>query len=127
MARESYAQKQIPTGVDSIPHPTQRELANGQFKYASEVFYAVVLGAGGAGAELEGIPFEPVEVKTINKDAIGMNSSFVDGGAINLVTGAAGTAVPVAADGETYTASVPTALAPDGENVYVICTGARGL
>jgi hypothetical protein len=90
--------------------------------YAGEV-----VGAGGAGGVLSGIPFEPAVL--LMSEATGPllqwmlpgSSGQVD---INGITGAAAAAAPVvAADGADWKVTLPTGIAPDGDTVSVLCVG----
>lgn len=132
MARESYAQKQIPAqGKDRVPYPDHRQLANGMLALMTEAFVGEVLGAGAAGGDLAGIPFEPAVILLsegtgpILQLQVPGSSAKVD---VNMISGApAGTAIPAAVlqgDG-TYTLSLPTGLAPDGDTVSLLILGFR--
>jgi hypothetical protein len=130
MARTTYAEAQIPTGAEDVPYATQHDIATKFGKHITEAFVGEVTGAGGAGGDLTGIPFDPAIV--LISEATGPllqlqvpgSSGDVD---INMITGAAaGTAIPAAvASGSTWTISLPTGLAPDGDVVSVVCLGFR--
>ena len=132
MAREAYAQKQIPAeGKDNVPYLDSRQLANGMLRHMTESFVGEVLGAGGVGGVLENIPFEPAAI--LVSEATGPflqlqlpgSAAKVD---INMITGAAaGGAIPAAtleADG-LYDLALPTGMAPDGDTASVLILGFR--
>lgn len=131
MARTTYAEAQIPTGAQDVPYATQHSIATKFGKHMTEAFVGEVTGAGGAGGDLTGIPFDPaiVLISEATGPALQLqvpgSSGDVD---INMITGAAaGTAIPAAvaqADG-TWTISLPTGLAPDADVVSCVCLGFR--
>ena len=133
MARQSYAESIVPAaGKDAIPYRDQRELANGSLRHAMDGYCGQVLGAGGAGGSLAGIPFEPMEI--IVSEATGptlvlqVRASSGDVN-INMITGAANASLPVvsqAVDGS-WTIALPTALAPDGDTATVLVHGYRDI
>jgi hypothetical protein len=132
MSRESYGEKQIPAaGHESPPYIDQREIINKFLRHGVESFMGEILGAGGAGGSLTGIPFEPAAI-LISDAAVPLGQLQFPGSAgkvdINLITlAAAGAAIPAAtlqADG-TYTLALPTGLAPDGNTVSVLIIGWR--
>jgi len=129
MPRDNYAQSQIPTSQDSVPYADHREIAQGLGRHMTDSFVGEVVGAGGAGGDLTGIPFEPAVIYLSEATGPSLQLQLPGSAAkvdINLITGAAaGTAVPDAtqeADG-TWTIALPTALAPDGDTVSAWCLG----
>ncbi len=132
MARQSYAETQIPAeGKDAVPYPDWRQIAFRMFTHAVDAFVGEILGAAAAGGDLAGIPFEPAAI--VLSEATGPLIQLqipASGGKldINLVTGvAAGTAIPAAVqqpDG-TWTLSLPTGLVPDGDTASLLILGFR--
>ena len=131
MSRTTYSEAQIPTGAQDVPYATQRDIATKFGKHTTEAFVGEVVGAGGAGGDLTGIPFDPAIV--LISEATGPALQLqVPGSAgdvdINMITGAAaGTAIPaaVAQANGTWTISLPTGLAPNGDTVSCVCLGFR--
>lgn len=130
--RESAAFAAVPAkGSESVPYPTHREIVSGLLKHLTEAFVGEVVGAGGAGGDLAGIPFEPAVI-VLSEGTGPILQAQLPGSAgavdVNLITGApAGTAIPAAVkqmDG-TWTLSLPTALAPDGDTVSLLILGFR--
>lgn len=129
MARESYQQTQIPTGIESIPYLDPLTLAQGMFRHAPNIFMGSVTGAGGAGDTLEGVPFEPALVVALNP-AGGTPAVHISafGDAADHVTIAAATAAnanpPVLSGSDNdWDVALPTQMAPNGETLTVICIG----
>jgi hypothetical protein len=100
--------------------------------HAAECFIGQVLGAGGAGGTLEGVPFEPAVI--IVSEATGPTLTLsVRGGLLAadvevlMTTGAVNANVPVVSqDGEgDWDVALPTALAPDGDTATVVIWGVR--
>ena len=129
MPRDNYAQSRIPTSQDSVPYADHREIAQGLGKHMTDSFVGEVVGAGGAGGNLTGIPFEPAVI--VLSEATGPSLQLqLPGSAakvdINMILGsAAAAAIPDATqetDG-TWTIALPTALAPDGDTVSAWCLG----
>lgn len=135
MARQSFAEQQIPSsGSAAVPYPTHRELANGVMKHASDMFVGEILGAGGVGGVLSGIPFEPAMVEIFEPVAPLMQRRMPgSAGAINIntITGAAaGTPIAVAVDDvavPSWKVTLPVGLAPNGRTVTVVCYGFRDI
>lgn len=131
MARTSYAEAQIPTAVEDIPYPSHRKVA-GMLQHAAELFVGEVLGAGGVGGSLLGVPFEPgiIDVYEATGPTMVRRLPGAAGAIyINLITGAViATTITVtqAVDG-TWTVALPTALAPDGDTATVVCTGVKNV
>ena len=130
--RQSYAQDQVPTqGKDAIPYPSWLEIVQKIMKHGAEAFVGEVLGAGGAGGDLAGIPFEPAVI-VLSENTGPLLQLQVPGSAgkvdINMISGAAaGTAIPAAVqqpDG-TWTLSLPTGLVPDGDTASLVILGVR--
>ena len=132
MARVSAAEAQIPaTGAASVPYATHRELVNGLFAHSAEAFVAEGVGAGGAGVEITGIPFEPAVIVLSENTGPLLQLQFPTAGGkvdINAITGAAaGEAIAAAVqqpDG-TWSIQLTTTLAPDGDTASLICFGVR--
>ncbi len=130
--RTSYAQSQIPAeGKDSVPYATHRDIVQGLLALLPEKYVGEIVGAGGAGGSLTGIPFEPATIE-ISDAAVPLLQKQFPGSSgkvdVNQITGAAAAAaIPAATlqpDG-TYTLALPTGLAPDGNTVTVEITGFR--
>lgn len=129
MARESYQQTQIPTGVADIPYADYRTIAQGLLKHASSVFMGTVLGAGGAGDTLEGVPFEPALIFAMNPAGATATMHFSAFGAaadhMSFAAAATANANPpvLSGSGNDYDVALPTQMAPDGETLTVVCFG----
>jgi hypothetical protein len=130
--RQQYAQSQVPTqGKDAVPYPTWLEIANKMFKHGAEAFVGEILGAAGAGGSLANIPFEPAVI-VASDAAVPLLQAQLPGSAakvdIDMITGAAAAAaIPAAVqqpDG-TWTLTLPTGLAPDGNTVSLLILGFR--
>lgn len=129
MPRDNYAQSQIPTSQEAVPYADHREIAQGLGRHMTDSFVGEVVGAGGVGGPLAGIPFEPAVIYLSEATGPSLQLQLPGSAAkvdINLITGAAAsTAVPNATqevDG-TWTIDLPTALAPDGDTVSAWCLG----
>ena len=138
MARESFQSTRIPTGVEDVPYPNHRELARGAFGPASSAVMVQGVGAGGAGVDITGIPFEPAYMRISEATGPLLQEQFHLGGAvgaivgINAITGAAAaadvtvTGVPgTGGNPDTWTLNVPTGVAPDGDTVTILVVGFR--
>lgn len=132
MARGSAAEAQIPAnGAQSVPYVDHRELVNGLFAHVGEVFVAEGVGAGGAGVEITGIPFEPGVILLSENTGPLLQLQFPTAGGkvdINMISGAAAGAAIAAAvqqpDG-TWNIQLTTAQAPDGDTASLVCFGVR--
>ena len=133
MARESFAQLQIPSGVASVPYPDHRQLVQGHLAHGAEMFMAQVVGAGGAGGSFV-CPFEPAVVEVYEPTGPTIaKSMFVAGGAVHVngISGAVNATPPTVAavdandKSQGFTVGLPTALAPDADTATVICYGFR--
>lgn len=132
MARQSFAQQQIPSGVESAVYPDHRAVA-ALVQHGGESFMAKVVGAGGAGGSFV-CPFQPALIDVYEPAGPTMMRSLRASDAavhVNLITGAAAaanpTVTPVDANdpSQGFTVALPTALAPDGDTATVVCTGFR--
>jgi len=127
--RQSYAQGQIPTqGKDAVPYATWLEIVQKLGKHGVEAFVGEIVSAAGAGGSLAGVPFEPAVIvmsentgPTLQLQMPG-SAGKVD---INMITGAAAAAaIPdlVQQPDGTWTLTLPTAQAPDGDTVSLFAT-----
>jgi hypothetical protein len=134
MARETYAEAQIPaTGAEDVPYADHRAIARGLMGHATECFVGQVTGAGGAGGDLAGIPFEPAVVEIINEaGAAPAYTKYVMLGTpigVQIILGAldatseAPAVAEVAGPPKTWTLTLDTADAPDAEVATVIVYG----
>jgi hypothetical protein len=133
MARASAAEIAIPAnGAESVPYPTHRELVGSLFLHGAEVFVGKVLGAGGAGGNVD-VPFDPAIVLVSEATGSTLRMLMPGGVAeaeIDMVTGAAATGITVTTRDPgppvvNANVALATALAPDGDTATVICIGAR--
>lgn len=133
MARKTAMDNAIPTGVQSAVYQDARQLAGGLLGYVPECFIGQVLGAGGAGGNLDGVPFEPAVI--IALEATGPTGTLMirglAGGAadvkVNLITLAAATIFPTISQlsATSWRVACPTALAPDGDTTTLLCFGVK--
>jgi hypothetical protein len=132
--RDSAAVAAIPArGADSVPYATHRELAQGLLKHLTESFAGFILGAGGVGGSLLGIPFQPTAILLMDTTTplLQLMAPTTPAGTfkhVNVATAAAAAvAIPAATkavDG-TWTQTLPTTLAPDGVTVTLLILGFR--
>jgi len=137
MAREAWMDSQVPaTGAGGIPYKDNRELINGVLRHMPEMFLGQVLGAGGIGGVLAGIPFEPATIEIINADgsAPAFTKYAYPGGVgtgvqILAATLDATAEAPVLAQvgPNDWTATLDVADAPNAETVTVIVHGFRDI
>ena len=131
MARKSAMDNAIPTGVQSAVYQDARQLAAGLLGYVHEAFIGQVLGAGGAGGNLDDVPFEPAVIIALEPTGPtgtlmirGMTVSDVK---VNLITLAAATVFPTISQlsATSWRVACPTALAPDGDTTTIVCFGVK--
>jgi hypothetical protein len=136
MARETFMEAQIPTGVESPVYLDARQISRGLSQHLPEAFIGQVTGAGGAGGTLSGVPFDPAVVEIINEAGATPQWAkyvFLGSGTIGLsvvlaaadATANAPTVTRVPGPPVTFDVGVVTADAPDAEVVTVICYGMR--
>lgn len=129
MSRQSFAELKIPTGAEDVPYPNHRALANGQLLHTADAYVGSVVGAGGVGAILSGIPFEPALVDIHEPTAPLQQRRLPDDVQVNLITGAiAANNVVVEVDDAavpSWKITLPATIAPDADTVYLVCTGVR--
>jgi len=136
MARETFRESAIPTGVQSPVYLDARQITRGLGQHLPEAFVGQVTGAGGAGGTLAGVPFDPAVVEVVNEaGAIPTWTKHVmlTGGAIGIAVAAAAadatatapTITRVAGPPVTFSVALTTGVAPDAELVTVICYGVR--
>lgn len=136
MARETYRESQIQTPTQTPVYQDQEQIVRRLGSHLGEMFAGQVTGAGGAGGDLEGIPFEPAAVLVYNLDAGTPFAQFAPpqrlGTAaeqlnIGAAAGPGSAAIPAGVKQEdgTWTLSLPTAIAGDGDVVEVIVWGFR--
>lgn len=137
MSRETFSDSAIPaTGAAKIPYQDDREIVNVTTRHMTEAFMGQVLGAGGVGGVLAGIPFQPAVIEIINAD--GAAPAFTKyaypagvGTGVQIILGAldATAEAPVLAQvaANNWTATLDTADAPDAETVTVIVYGFRDI
>ncbi|HET6494946.1 MAG TPA: hypothetical protein VFH61_06235 [Thermoleophilia bacterium] len=137
MSRETYIESQIAANSPSAQpqYLDAAQIARGLGQHLTECFIGQVLGAGGVGGTLTGIPFNPAVIEIINE--AGSAPAFTKyvmlatpiGVQIILAAADATSEAPavsaVAGPPRTWSALLDTADAPDGETVTVICYGAR--
>lgn len=133
MARETAREVAIQDATETTPYQDQRQIVRGLGAHLGEMWMAQAAGAGGAGCDIEGVPFEPALVEIINQ--AGATPAWskciypAGGSAIGVTIAAAAAAATAptltqAAEGD-WDIAIPTALAPDGETVTVIVYGFR--
>jgi len=137
MARESYIESQIDDNSPSAQpqYLDVRQIARGLGQHLGEFFMGQVTGAGGAGGDLAGIPFNPAVVLIINEagaaPALTVYSMLGTPIGVQIILGAldATSEAPVVAEVAgppvTWTATLNTADAPDAEVATVLCFGFR--
>jgi len=134
MARETFMEAQIPTGVESPVYLDARQITRGLGQHLTESFLGQVLGAGGIGGVLANIPFQPATIEIINAD--GAAPAFTKyaypsgvGTGVQVILGAldATAEAPVLTQvgPNDWSAALDVADAPNAETVTVIVTGFR--
>lgn len=132
MARETAREIAIQGATETPVYQDQRQIVRQLGAHLSESFVGQVVGAGGAGGDLENVPFEPAVI--IVSEATGPTLTLsIRGGAmpadveVLMTTGAVNANPPVVSQvGEgDWTISLPTALAPDGDTATVLVMGLR--
>ena len=132
--RETLRESRIPTPVERPEYMDPREIVRRLGALLPEKFLAVRTGAGGAGATILNVPFQPVSIRVIN--AAGAtpavwDSYFPDGDTARHVvttTAVAANATPptiTRVGANDYTIGLPTQIAVDAEEVVIELTGWR--
>lgn len=135
MARATAREAAIESGAETPVYQDQRQVVRKLGAHLEECFMGQVTGAGGAGGDLAGIPFEPALVEIINEAGatpawakyamlatpIGVR---IAAAAVDATADAPAVAV-VAGPPQTWTLTLDTADAPDAETVTVIVYGFR--
>lgn len=137
MARETFMETQIPTGVESPVYLDAKQIARGLGQHLAEVFIGQVTGAGGAGDTLSGVPFDPALIETINEAGAAPSTSkyvmLATPIGIQTILGVldatseAPVVTRVAGPPVTFDVLIDVADAPDAEVVTVICYGAKNV
>lgn len=130
MARQTAMEAEIPTGVESAVYLDARQIVNGLMGRVPEAFIGKIVGAGGAGGSLTGVPFEPAVIFCLEPTGpTGTLSVFRSDATahVNMITLAAATLVPTVTKvgDQNWTIAAPTGLAPDGDTVTVLAFGVK--
>lgn len=133
MARETAREVAIEAAVETPIYQDQKQIVRKLGAHLTECFMGQVLGAGGAGGDLENVPFEPALVEVINEAGatptwwkfamLGTPIGLTVAAAAADATGNAPTLTQVG-EGD-WTVELDTTVAPDGETVTVVCYGFR--
>lgn len=133
--RETAREIAIKTPVETPIYQDQRQIVRNLGSHLPEAFMGQVTGAGGAGGDLENVPFEPALVEVINEGGgtpTWHKFAYPAGGSALGVSVAAAAADGTAnaptltqvAEGD-WTVGLNTTVAPDGETCTVIVYGFR--
>ncbi len=127
MARESFADQNIPTPAANIPYADFRQIARGFAGLRAEMFVGQITGAGGVGGTLA-IPFDPVVVITMETtNAASKITILIVPTSVQLIveTGLTTTGLSVEddADSKPRVVTMTTAKVPDADVAEVICFG----
>ncbi len=133
--RESFAESEIPTGVESPVYLDARQISRGIGRHATESFIAQGTGAGGSGFDVVNVPFEPAYIKAINPAGVApaVHESFFPGGAgtaqhVTTILAVAVNATPpvlTQIGPNDWTVEIPVGMAPDAEVLSVLIVGVR--
>lgn len=132
--RETARELAVEEATQTPIYQDQKQIVRKLGAHLTECYLGQVLGAGGAGGALTGIPFQPAVIEIINAD--GATPAFTKyaypagvGTGVQIILGAldATAEAPVLSQvgpGD-WTATLNTADAPDAETVTVIVYGFR--
>jgi len=133
MARQTWIESEIPTGVESAVYLDARQIARALGKHNAECFIGKATGAGGVGGSITGIPFEPAVVQAINSAGAAPavhDSVFASSGAVHVTTilAVAANATPPTktkvADNN-WTLAFPVGMLPNAEVMTAVIYGVR--
>jgi len=130
--RESFAEAQIPTGVESPVYLDARQIARALGRHMTESYLAQGTGAGGAGFTVLNVPFEPARIKAVNPAGVApaVHESYFTPTPAHTTTilAVAANATPptlTKVGNNDWTVTVPVGMAPDGEVLTLLIEGVR--